>query len=648
MKNIFLYFLFLIPFLHTAQTKRIDSLRQEIKGADSKKLQKVYTDLGLAFQDVNIDSAIVYADLCVKEAQKLKDPALIVNSLLGQSFLYTAAGEYKEAHNAAFAAQHIADSLNIKELYTKSSNSIGYIYAKYNNQREAIRYYLMAIKSIDDKTPKSTASGAYNNIGNAYMALNLNDSALMYLEKSLELRKEQNDVRGMSYSYNNMGNVYVNLKDFKKADEFYRKSLELKIQIGDKRAIVSSYCNLAIYHLDIGDLETAKKEIDKAVSLAEEIKVQDYLHDAYDAAIEIYTKSQDYKTANDFFHKIRKLDKKLFDESMTKQITEMQAKYESVKQKSQIDLLQKDKERQKYLIYFAIAALAGVLLITFFIYRGYSQKHKSNELLKQKNEIIESRNKDILDSITYAKRLQTAVLPTDDDILKLVNEYFLFFQPRDIVSGDFYFIEPINTNEKKRLLAFAVADCTGHGVPGAFMSMLGFDILKNSLTEKHVNSASEALDYLNGRLTRILRTTSGSQVRDGMDIAFCVLDPESLKLYFSGANNPCWIIKKDKTFAELKPDKQPIGFFEKSSPFTLQFAQLEHGDMFYLFTDGFADQFGGPKGKKFKYKQLKDLLSKISDLPMNEQREAVSKAFMNWKGNLAQTDDVCIIGIRAS
>jgi hypothetical protein len=210
----------------------------------------------------------------------------------------------------------------------------------------------------------------------------------------------------------------------------------------------------------------------------------------------------------------------------------MQAKYESVKQKSQIDLLQKDKERQRYFIYFAIAALAGALLITFFIYRGYSQKHRSNELLQQKNEIIKARNRDILDSITYAKRLQTAVLPTDDDILNLVKEYFIFFQPRDIVSGDFYFIEPINTNEKKRLLAFAVADCTGHGVPGAFMSMLGFDILKNSLTEKHVNSASEALDYLNNRLTRILRTTSGSQVRDGMDIAFCVLDPDSLKLFF--------------------------------------------------------------------------------------------------------------------
>jgi serine phosphatase RsbU (regulator of sigma subunit) len=180
------------------------------------------------------------------------------------------------------------------------------------------------------------------------------------------------------------------------------------------------------------------------------------------------------------------------------------------------------------------------------------------------------------------------------------------------------------------------------------MSMLGFDILKNSLTEKHVNSASEALNYLNGRLTRILRTTSGSQVRDGMDIAFCVLDPESLKLYFSGANNPCWIIKKDKTFVELKPDKQPIGFFEKSSPFTLKSVQLEQGDMFYLFTDGFADQFGGPKGKKFKYRQLNDLLSQVSDLPMNEQREAVSNAFANWKGKLEQIDDVCIIGIRIS
>ncbi|MGZ3883545.1 MAG: PP2C family protein-serine/threonine phosphatase, partial [Bacteroidia bacterium] len=196
-------------------------------------------------------------------------------------------------------------------------------------------------------------------------------------------------------------------------------------------------------------------------------------------------------------------------------------------------------------------------------------------------------------------------------------------------------------------IAIAVADCTGHGVPGAFMSMLGYDILKNALHDQHVNSASEALDYLNNRLSKMLRSASGSsQVRDGMDIAFCVFDPASLKLYYAGANNPCWVIKKDKSVTELDPDKQPIGFFENGRPFTLKSVQLEQGDSFYLFTDGYADQFGGPKGKKFKYKQLRQTLTDLAGTDLRQQRAALKSTFETWKGHHEQIDDVTVIGVR--
>jgi serine phosphatase RsbU (regulator of sigma subunit) len=260
---------------------------------------------------------------------------------------------------------------------------------------------------------------------------------------------------------------------------------------------------------------------------------------------------------------------------------------------------------------------------------------------------IEQQNKEILDSIAYAKRLQDALLPSEEEIRTLIKNYFIFYQPLNIVSGDFYFIEPIRTSNNKKLTAIAVADCTGHGVPGAFMSMLGYDILKNSLSEKSVNSASDALNYLNGKLSKILRATSTSQiVRDGMDISFCVLDEETLELQYAGANLPCWIIKKDGKVTALNPDKQPIGYFEKSDRFRQKTIQLEKGDMIYLFTDGYIDQFGGPKGKKIKKRLFRENLLSISDKSMGEQKELLEKIFYDWKGTLDQIDDILVLGIR--
>jgi serine phosphatase RsbU (regulator of sigma subunit) len=260
---------------------------------------------------------------------------------------------------------------------------------------------------------------------------------------------------------------------------------------------------------------------------------------------------------------------------------------------------------------------------------------------------IEQQNKEILDSIAYAKRLQDALLPSSEEIHLLLKEYFIFYKPLNIVSGDFYFIEPIKTAGNKKLTAIAVADCTGHGVPGAFMSMLGYDILKNSLGEKSVNSAADALNYLNSKLSKILRASSTNQiVRDGMDIAFCVLDEETLELQYSGANRPCWIIKKDKKIITLNPDKQPIGYSEKSDRFNQRTIQLEKGDMLYLFTDGYIDQFGGPKGKKIKKRLFREKLLSIHNNKIKKQEEILETMFNHWRGDLEQVDDILVLGIR--
>jgi serine phosphatase RsbU (regulator of sigma subunit) len=290
-------------------------------------------------------------------------------------------------------------------------------------------------------------------------------------------------------------------------------------------------------------------------------------------------------------------------------------------------------------------------------------KQRTEEIYKQKI-LIEEKNKEITDSIRYAKRIQEAILPDINEFNHLFKESFIYFKPKDIVSGDFYWFKslrslvPTNNNEKvlKPLVVFAVADCTGHGVPGAFMSIIGTDILNESAKKAEINSPAEALDFLHFKLTTILNNKKNEEfaINDGMDIAMIAIDMETGLTQFAGANNPVWIFRKTDQmhfeFEEIKGDKQPIGAVRliKHKPFTNHSFNLKHGDSLYIFSDGYADQFGGPEGKKFKYKKLKELLLSIQHEDMQTQKEILHKEFLAWKGDLDQVDDICIIGIRYS
>jgi len=276
-------------------------------------------------------------------------------------------------------------------------------------------------------------------------------------------------------------------------------------------------------------------------------------------------------------------------------------------------------------------------------------KERTSEIVKQSEEIqnqkniVELKNKDITDSINYAKRIQDTILPPDDEINRLLPNCFLLFLPKDILSGDFYWIDEIDN----RVLVAAV-DCTGHGVPGALMSIVGNNILNQTILEHKISKPSTILDELNNGVTYTLRQKNEeSKVKDGMDIVLLSINFQENIVEFAGANNPLYHIRNGE-LTEIKGDKFPIGIFigEEVKHFTNHEIQLQKGDTLYLFTDGYADQFGGPKGKKYKYNQLKELLHKIYLLPIDEQHQQLSLAFDTWKGDLEQVDDVVIIGVR--
>ena len=276
---------------------------------------------------------------------------------------------------------------------------------------------------------------------------------------------------------------------------------------------------------------------------------------------------------------------------------------------------------------------------------------KEHDIVISQKDEIEEKNREILSSIRYAKRIQSALLPHEEVLDELYKEYFVLYQPKDIVSGDFYWATKVRTTTgtegDKYVHLFAVADCTGHGVPGAFMSLIGNNFLKQSAKDKSINTPAQALDFLNLNVIATLnQSVIDSPVRDGMDIVLVAIDFGTNELQFAGANNPIYIIR-NKELIILKPDKHAIGSIsEVVKSFTNHKFNLESGDCIYLFTDGYADQFGGKDGKKLKYRKFEELLLQNAHLPMKEQKLILKTVFEDWKTGYEQTDDVCVVGIK--
>ena len=318
-------------------------------------------------------------------------------------------------------------------------------------------------------------------------------------------------------------------------------------------------------------------------------------------------------------------------------------------------------EKQRLLLYFAIIALVLVLGLVYYIYRGYKIKKEANIKLEEKNKLISAQKdeiqkqkeiaesqrdliayqkKHITDSIHYAKRIQTALLPSlelfSDEI-----DHFVLYKPRDIVSGDFYWVAKIDGQQM-----VIAADCTGHGVPGAFMSMLGVSLLNEIILNKRIIQPDQVLNVLREYIIQSLKqVVQTSGIKDGMDMCVCLIDFKKNKMQFAGANNPLWIFADGK-LNEIKGDKMPVAIHDNMLPFTNHVVDIKKGDTFYIFSDGYADQFGGPQQKKILNKNFKMLLLKVQNLPMLEQGSKIDEFFEDWRKELEQIDDVCVIGIR--
>jgi serine phosphatase RsbU (regulator of sigma subunit) len=347
-------------------------------------------------------------------------------------------------------------------------------------------------------------------------------------------------------------------------------------------------------------------------------------------------------------------------DNIAAQLAELSMKYETEKQEKTIGLLQKDKElndsklaakdqllskSRQTLIYFLFALVCFVILIIFIVRANVQRKKANNLLIRQKEEIagqkhlIEEKQKEITDSINYAQRLQKAILPPGEFISSTLPDNFVLYKPKDIVAGDFYWAEKIGDT-----FFLAAADSTGHGVPGAMVSVVCSNALNRSVKEFKENTPGGILDKTRELVVETF-SKSNADVKDGMDISMLSIDIAKKKICWSGANNPLWYVHNGEVH-EIRADKQPVGKTDQQHPFTTREIPYRPGTIFYLFTDGFADQFGGENGKKYKYKQFSSLLLENSSATMEDQKKTIDRAFETWRGNLEQVDDVCVIGLR--
>jgi serine phosphatase RsbU (regulator of sigma subunit)/rhodanese-related sulfurtransferase len=289
--------------------------------------------------------------------------------------------------------------------------------------------------------------------------------------------------------------------------------------------------------------------------------------------------------------------------------------------------------------------IIGVSAIIYLLqYYFFSKQAKLKKAVEEKGAVIHENNKEITDSIYYAKRIQHTLLAKDELLKNNLADHFILYKPKDIVSGDFYWATSVGSSEKAADSVFylAVCDSTGHGVPGAFMSLLNISFLNEAINERGISAPNKICGYVRTKLVESISKDGG---QDGMDGALVCLDKEKKKLSFAAAYNAPILIRDNKVI-EFEADKMPIGKGERNENFKQQTVDIEPGDIFYLYTDGYTDQFGGPKGKKFKYKQMKALLQSVCNQSLEEQKKILDAIISNWKGDLEQTDDILIIGFK--
>ncbi|MDP1802076.1 MAG: SpoIIE family protein phosphatase [Bacteroidota bacterium] len=623
----------------------------------NKKLQ-----ISLGIQYVNILIAQENYSLAVDSVNKIMVQAIKIKSLAGQAKCLRAkaliklySGEYEKAAELFYDALKIWQQTDVLQNIAVGYSDLGMINYYLGHYDKAAIYWEKSAEINQINNSKSKLSGDLVNLALAYIELNNFYKAEQALKKAIEINLEEKRYSTLADAYTNYCKLEYHKKNIPKAIEYNNLAIEYFNKVGDVARLSNGYSNSAELARSIKKYNLALDYINKAFEYQGENKTN--ISSLYLNRAAIYYDIGRTKDAYEDLQRHIVIKDSLVNSDNQKTITELEKKYELNEKEKENQILNEklkvnevESSRQQITIFLIGIILLIVAIVVFVLVRQNRQKNKinlelgeKNSIIEEKNKLVEAQHKDITDSIKYAERIQHAILPPDKFVKATLPNSFVYFKPKDILSGDFYWIE-----ETANHIFIAVADCTGHGVPGALISIINYNLLNKAVLEKNLSDPADILNAVNAWLTQALHQTFNEDtVKDGMDVTLLAINKKEKEVMFAGAMNSIYVVSEN-VLSEYKGNKFPVGAFIEDKPqnFTSQKITLKPNDIVYLFTDGFPDQFGGASGKKLKYKPMKDILTAISGLPVAEQKERVSKAFLDWKGDYEQVDDVCLIGVK--
>ena len=663
---------FAIPAIEMCKQKLSSDLTPLLRNFYLQSLAMNYNNLGYGYFNLgDIPKALDEYQNSLNVQTELKDKVGISAALSNIGNVYVSQGYHQKALEYCLKSLECELEINDPANIALAYNNVGVIYARMDSLATALYYYNKSLKIYEDLKNENGIASIFNNLGFMYKNIGELNKALDYYNKSLAIRENTNNKAGISLSLNNIGDVYYKQGFLAKALENYQRGLRIREELKDKVGIATSLIGMAQVNYDLGSIAASRAFAERCLKLSQEFSNLKNILSISKLLIKIYEKLGDYKLAYQMQDLLDATEAQIMTENNKKATVtdnlrrtyQIKMAQDSVRMMEEKQLLGTKIKQERTFAYSLYFGLAAILIFSIFIYNRLRVARNQKKIIQgQKTEVeekrkladerlglahhqkqlIEEKQNEIVSSIEYAKRIQQAMITGEkyiSDHFKL--EHFILYKPKDIVSGDFYWAA-----HDKNKFYLATADCTGHGVPGALMSLLNILFLNTNILDKEIRTPSKILDKQRKDIISALNPTGNENSRDGMDCVLCEFDVKNKTLSFGAANNPLWLIR-DGELKIFKGDKMPVGKYEdEPADFTTQNIALKKGDLIYTFTDGFTDQFGGAKNKKFKYSQLSSLLVNNKDLSMLEQKQLLIRTMETWRGDNEQVDDILIIGVK--
>lgn len=630
----------------TGQTK-VDSVLAALKNS-KEDTSKVKAMNALVLQLVYTGGYRLSDSLALEElrlASNLNYKLGIANSYNNMGVIFNYQSDFSHSLEYLLKSLKIYEALNYRDGMGISYKYIGAVYVHEGDTANALDYFHRALRIFYELKDTNYIASALISIGNLYGAAGQNGMALQALRRSLQFFSEINNKDGVASAIMYIGDIFQHEKRYDSAMSYLLHGKTIFEGLKDNDGISRSLNLMATVYVAKNKYKEALDCANKGLGLAKQIGSLDIAMTAQKTLSDIYIKKKDGANALLHYKAYVILRDSVFNQQNTLKTFGAQMSYTNEKRdaarKAEDDkkeALHKEEVKRNQTIITAVTGILLVLIVfSIFVYMANVQRKKDNKIIEQKNY-------QITQSINYAERIQRSMLPGKEDVQSLFPQSFILFKPKDIVSGDFYLLR-----RKAEKIILAVADCTGHGVPGGFMSMLCSEKLNDSIDQ--TQNTGEILKHLNqGVKASLHQSESEDSTYDGMDIGLCVIVPSlnGMKLNFSGAIRPLWIIRQGASdVEEIKPTPRTIGGFTPvDQDYGTYIIQLQKGDAFYMFTDGYTDQFGGDAGKKLGLKRFKSLLLSLQDKPMHEQEKKLAGYVENWKKATPQLDDMLVVGVR--